>query len=139
MASLIYDSTPDLMAKGTLAFAEDTFRVLLVTAAYTPDKATHTRRSDIVGEVMSDGYSSGGADIAVTVSTDTSLHRTDIALGGAEWPGSTITARGAVYYDSRGGAPEDDELVCYIDFLGDVTSIAGLFKLEPSAVRIANP
>jgi hypothetical protein len=136
--SIAYDSTVDDMAKGTIAFATDSFKVLLVTAAYTPDKAAHARRSDITGEVIGAGYTAGGAAAGVIVTTDLVEHHTDIALGGASWPTSTITAAGAVYYDSRGGPPEDDELVAYIDFGGDIISVSGNFALEPSTVRIQN-
>lgn len=138
MPSVIYDATVDGMAKGSIQFATDAFRVMLVTGAYLPDKAAHARRSDITGEVVGAGYTAGGAPAAVTVTTDLVENRTDIDLDGATWPASTITAAGAVYYDSRGGAPEDDELVAYIDFGGDVSSGSGLFTLQPSTLRIQN-
>jgi hypothetical protein len=138
MPSIIYDSMVDAMASGSIAFATDSFKVLLVNATYTPDKAAHTRRSDINGEVIGDGYTAGGLSIGVVVTTDLVENHTDIALDGATWPASTITARGAVYYDSRGGAPGNDELICYIDFGADIVSSAGNFILEPSTVRIQN-
>lgn len=139
MPSLIYDSMVTLMAQGTIAFAQDAFRVMLVGAAYVPDKTAHTRRGDVTGEVSGSGYVPGGADVAVAVTADAALGTTDVQLGGAEWPASTIEATGAVYYDSRGGAAANDELVAYIDFNGDVVSVSGLFSLEPSTIRITNP
>lgn len=138
MPSLIFEAMVDGMAKGSIQFATDLIRVLLVTGAYVPDKAAHTRRSDVTGEVIGDGYTAGGEVAAVVVVTDLGSNRTDIALGGAAWPHSTITAAGAVYYDSRGGAPEDDELVAYIDFGGDVSSGSGLFTLQLSTMSIQN-
>lgn len=138
MVSLVYDSMVDDMAKGHIAFDSDNFRVMLVTSAYVPDKAAHTRRSDITAEVSGAGYSAAGQDIAVTVSTDTVAERTNIALGGADWPASTITAAGAVYYVRRLGLANQDELVAYIDFGGDIVSVAGSFSLQPSTVRIQN-
>lgn len=138
MPSIVYNSMVDLMAKGTIAFGSDSFKVLLVDSTYVPDKAAHTRRSDVTGEVNGIGYTAGGVAASVTVSTDVVADRTDIGLGGANWPAATVTAAGAVYYDSRGGAPEDDEVVAYIDFNGDVIAVGGLFALESSTVRIQN-
>lgn len=137
MVSLVYDAAIDAMAAGTIAFAADTFRVMLVDATYAPNKATHATRGDVTGEVTGTGYTAGGASIAATV-TSAVDGQTDIGLAGAGWPVSTITARGAVYYDSRGGAASADELVAYIDFGGDIVSVAGLFSLQPSTVRIQN-
>jgi hypothetical protein len=138
MPSVIYSSTVDAIAKGTtIAFATDTFRVILVDDTYVPNKAVHSRRSDVGGEVTGSGYSQGGELVTVNITTDTLLSCTDIALGGAEWPASTIMAAGAVYFDSR-GAPEDDELICYIGFGSNVSSLAGSFRLEPSTLRIQN-
>lgn len=138
MPSIVYDSMVDDMARGTIGFITDSFKVMLVDATYTPDKAVHVRRSDVTGEVAGVGYTAGGAGVTVTVGTDLALNRTDIELGAAQWPSATITAAGAVYYDSRGGPPEDDELVAYIAFGGDVVSVGGLFALELSTVRIQN-
>lgn len=139
MTSFVYDAAVDGMAKGEIAFAVDSFRVLLVSGAYIPNKATHAKRSDVIGEVSGTGYTAGGKAIGVVVVTDLTENRTDISLDGADWPGSTITARGAVYYDNRGGAATDDELIAYIDFNSNVVSISGLFALQPSTVRISNP
>ena len=64
--------------------------------------------------------------------------RIEISLGGASWEASTITARGLVYYKSRGGAPSADELVAYIDFGEDVVSQNGTFAVTASTLRIQN-
>jgi hypothetical protein len=137
MPSIVYDSTVDDMAQGTIAFGVDSFRVMLVTRSYVPDKGGHARRSDITGEVVGAGYTAGGLDIGVLVTTDLVENHTNIELDGANWPTSTITAAGAVYYDSR-GAPENDELIAYIDFGGDAVSAIGNFTLQPSTIRIQN-
>lgn len=139
MSSFVYDAAVDAMAKGQIAFAVDSFRVLLVTSAYAPDKAGHSRRSHVTGEAAGSGYTAGGAAAGVVVVTDLVAGQTDIEFDGADWPASTITARGAVYYDSRGGSASGDELVAYIDFGRNVVSVAGLFALQSSMVRITNP
>src|SRR5262245_20366082 len=137
LPSLIYDSGAEGLALGTVAFGMDNFAVLLVSG-YTPDKAAHTRRSDITGEVTGTGYTAGGAAVTIVIDT-TADDQTDIELGGASWPVSTISATGAVYYDSRGGDPESDELVAFIDFGGAISSLAGTFALQQSTISIHNP
>jgi hypothetical protein len=138
LPSLIYDSGAEGMALGTVAFGMDNFKVLLVTAAYTPDKVAHTRRSDITGEVTGTGYTAGGAAVTIVIDA-TAADVTGIELGGATWPLSTISAAGAVYYDARGGDPVDDDLVCYVDFSGTVSSLAGMFSLQQSTIQLHNP
>lgn len=139
MASLVYNSTVDDLAKGKFAFGLDTIKVMLVGAGYTPNKDTHTKRSDVTGEVSGAGYTAGGATVTTSVALNTTLDRTDVALGGTVWPSSTITAKGGVYYKSRGGAANLDELICYIDFGGDVISMQGAFTLAASQIQINNP
>jgi hypothetical protein len=43
MASLIYNSAIDEMARGDIDFDTDTFKALLVTSAYVPDKDAHLK------------------------------------------------------------------------------------------------
>ena len=54
MASLVYNSIKKEFLDGThnLGSGGDTFNVMLVTSAYTPDIDTHTKRSDITNEVV---------------------------------------------------------------------------------------
>ena len=112
---------------------------MLVTSSYTPNKDTHTKRSDVTNEVAGTGYSSGGTASTVTVSAvDTANDRVTITFGAVSWPTSTITARGAVYYKSRGGASSADELVAYDDFGSDIISTGGTFDLAASVITKQN-
>jgi hypothetical protein len=138
MASLIYNSALDDMARALIDFDNDAFKCLLTTSAYVENKDTHTRRSDVTGEVVGTGYTSGGTAAVVTVTKDTVNDRIDISLGAVSWATATITARKAVYYKSRGGASLADEIVAVIDFGSDVTSTAGTFSLSASTLRIQN-
>ena len=138
MASLIYNSALDDEARGNINFASDTFKCMLVTSSYTPNKDTHTKRSDVTNEVSGTGYSSGGATATFTVTKDTTNDRIDISLGAISLSSSTITAAGAVYYKSRGGASSADEVVAYIDFGGNITSTNGTWALSASTLRIQN-
>ena len=138
MASLIYNHALDNAARGTIDFDTDTFKVMLVTSAYTENKDTHEFRSDVTNEVSGAGYTAGGNTVTVTVTKDDANDRIDISLGGTTWPTSTITARKAVYYKSRGGAATADEIIAVNDFGSDVISTGGTFTLNASTLRVQN-
>jgi hypothetical protein len=139
MASAIYNSFFFDVAKGSIDCDTDTFKMLLVTATYSPNVDTHAKRSDVTNEVANgNGYTTGGQTVTVTVTQDNTNNRVDIGIGNpAGWTSSTITARAGVVYKSRGGASSADELVCYLDFGADVTSTNGTFSVSvTSPVRI---
>lgn len=138
MASVIYTSGLDDAFRSLIDFDADTFKCMLVSSTYAPDKDTHTKRSDVTDEVVGAGYVAGGATATVTVTKDTVNDRIDVSLGAVSWDAATITARGAVYYKSRGGVASADELVAYIDFATDVVSTNGTFSLSASTLRIQN-
>lgn len=138
MASLIYNRTLELWARGSIDFDTDTFKVMLTTSAYAENKDTHDFRDDVTNEVVGTGYTAGGNTAPVTVTLDTVNDRLDITLGGTTWTTSTITARKAVYYKSRGGLSSADELIGVNDFGADVISSAGTFTLNASTFRITN-
>jgi len=139
MASLVYTSYFDDLSRGNVNPATDTYKVMLVTSAYVADKNAHSRRSNVTSEVTGTGYTAGGAATgAPTITKDTTNSRVDVAFPAVSWPSSTITARGAVYYKSRGGANTADELVCYVDFVSDVISSNGTFTMGATTVRIQN-
>lgn len=138
MASLIFNKCLENWAKGNIDFDTDTFKVMLTTSTYTENKDTHAFRSDVTNEVTGTGYTAGGNTVTVTVTLDTVNDRVDISLGGTTWPSSTITARKAVYYKSRGGASTADEVIGVNDFGSDVVSSAGTFTLNASTMRIQN-
>lgn len=130
MASLIYDSCMDDEAKGAIDFDTDTFYGMIVTNAYTPNKGTHTRRSDVTNEVSGTGYTAGGKQVTVTVTKDTSNHRVDISFANLSWTSSTIVGRALVIYKRRGGASSADELVAYVDNGSDVSSNNGTWSFS---------
>jgi hypothetical protein len=138
MPSGIYLPALRNQAVGAIDFDTDTFRVLLTTSAYTEDLDAHDFRNDVTNEVTGTGYTAGGNTVTVTVNAvDTTNNRLDITLGGTTWPSSTITARKAVYYKSRGGASSADELIAVVDFGSDVSTTAGTFTLTASTLRFA--
>jgi hypothetical protein len=138
MASLIYNSAIDDMARGAIDFDTDSFKVLLVTSTYTPDKDTHLKRSSVTNEVSGTGYTAGGVASVCTVTKDTATDKVTLSFAAVSWSTATITARGAVYYKSRGGASSADELVAYVDFGGDVASTGATFSLGSSTITLQN-
>lgn len=133
MASLIYDSCLDDEAKGAIDFDTDSFKAMLVTSTYAPNKGTHTKRSDVTNEVVGTGYVAGGTAVTAAVSKDTVNHRVDVTFSNPSWATSTITARAMVIYKARAGASTADELVAYVDFGADVTSTADTFSVTLSS------
>jgi hypothetical protein len=138
MASLIYNSCNDDMARGAIDFDTDNFRAVLVTSAYTPNKDTHLKRSDITNEVVGAGYSTGGIACACTVTKDTANDRVTLQFAAVSWPNSTITARGCVYCKWRGGAASADEIIAYDDFGLDEISSNGTFSVAASVFTLQN-
>jgi hypothetical protein len=128
MASLIFNSLLDDQARGAVNFGSDSFKAMLVTSAYTPDKDAHTKRSNVTNEVTGTGYTAGGASVTATPALDLTNDRENITFSNPSWANATITARGLVIYKSRGGAATADELVAYVDFGADVTSTGGTFS-----------
>lgn len=138
MASLVYNSAVDDMARGLIDFDSDTFKAMLVTSTYSPNKDTHDKRDDVTNEVTGTGYTAGGTTCAVTVTKDTANDKVTVTLGSVSWSSSTITARGCVYYKSRGGASSADEIVAYNDFGGDVSTTGGTFSVAASTITLQN-
>jgi hypothetical protein len=132
LADVIYNSFKRDVANGSIDLDTDTINVMLVTSAYTPNQDTHTKRSDVTNEVAAGGgYSTGGQSLAgKSVVADNTNNRGVFDANDVTWATSTITARGAVLYKSRGGAASADELIMYVDFLADQSSSGGNFTIQ---------
>lgn len=138
MASLIYNKFLDNVVRGSFNFASDTFKVMLVTSSYTPNKDTHEDRADVTNEVSGTGYTTGGTATTPTITLDTSNDRVDLTFSNVSWASATITARAAVIYKSTGTAA-NDLLVAYVDFGSDVSSTNAAFAVTfSSALRFQN-
>ena len=138
MASLIYNSAIDDMARGAIDYDTDSFKALLVTSAYTPNKDTDLKRSAVTNEVSGTGYTAGGVASVCTVTKDTANDKVTLSFAAVSWASSTITARALVIYKSRGGASSADNLVAYNDFGSDVSSTAGTFSVAASTITLQN-
>jgi len=134
MPSLIYNSCLEDLCKGNIIFGGtgvSTFKAMLVTSAYTPDKDLHLTRTNVGNEVTGTGYTPTGNTATPTVTKDTANDRLDISWSIANWTSATITARAVVIYKSTGTA-STDLLVGYVDFGSDVTSTNGTFAVTLS-------
>jgi hypothetical protein len=138
MASLIYNSAIDDIVRGAIDADTDTFKAMLVTSSYTPNKDTDLKRSAVANEVSGTGYTAGGVTCACTVTKDTANDRVTLQFAAVSWASSTITARALVIYKSRGGASSADELVAYNDFGSNVSSTGGTFSVAASVITLAN-
>jgi hypothetical protein len=139
MASFIYNSALDELARGDIDFDTNTFKAMLVTSGYVANKDIHDFRDDVTNEVpATGGYTAGGVVSTITVTKDTANDKVTIEMGAVSWATSTIIARGLVYYQSRGGASSADELVAYNDFGGDVSSVGGEFAVAASIITLQN-
>lgn len=119
------------LATGSIDLDTDTFKIMLTTSTYTPNQDTHDFRDDVTNEVSGTGYTAGGATLAgVSVTYDAASNQVRVSWTDPTWPSSSITARTAVIYKSRGGASTADELVAYCTEAADVTSTAATFTVD---------
>lgn len=139
MESLIFNSFWEDLARGNIDLDTDTFKAMVVTDAYTPDKDAHTKRSDVTNEASGTGYTAGGQAVTVTVTKDTANDRLDVDISDPSWANATLSGRGIVVYKSRGGAASADELVCSIAAGSDIVSTNGTWSFDvTSPLRVQN-
>ena len=110
----------------------DTDKIALYPSSATLSKSTATYSS--TGEVANgSGYTTGGATLSgfsVTLDTDTAILDWTVD---PTWTTATITARGALIYNST----QDDKAVAVLDFGGDIASTAGTFTVTLPAPAAA--
>jgi len=103
------------------------FKLALYTSSATLD-ATTTAYT-VTNEVSGTSYSAGGGALTnVTPTTSGTTALTDFA--DLTFSSATITARGALIYNSSTTAGTADRAVLVLDFGGDKTSTAGDFTIQ---------
>ena len=101
----------------------DTFKVALYTSSVTLSAATTAYSA--TNEASGTGYTAGGT--ALTNITPTTSGTTAFAdFSNASWTSATITARGALIYNST----DSNKAVLALDFGGDKTSTNGTFEIQ---------
>ncbi len=100
----------------------DTFKIALYTSSAT--LGASTTAYTVSDEVSGTGYTAGGNTLTnVTPTSSGTTAFTDFS--DTTWTTATITARGALIYNSS----ESDQAVCVLDFGSDKTSTAGNFTI----------
>ena len=111
--------------------AADTYKIALYPASATISPSTATYSA--TGEVAGTGYTAGGATLAgFSVSVDTATAILDFTTD-PTWANSTITARGALIYNSTKG----NKAVAVLDFGADISSTNGTFTVTLPAPTAA--
>ena len=108
---------------GTYIPLSDTMKIALYTSTATLDATTtvYTTSNEVVGT----GYTAGGntlAGNAISSSGTTAW----ITFSDSSWTTATITARGALIYDST----RSNAAIAVLDFGSDKTSTAGTFTVQ---------
>lgn len=110
----------------------DTYKIALYTSAATLSAATTAYSA--TNEVSGTGYTAGGATLAgFTTGASGTTAWIDFTTD-PSWPSSTITARGALIYNST----ETNKAVAVLDFGADITSTNGTFTVQFPAADAAN-
>jgi len=105
-------------------FGVDTFKIALYTSSATLD-ATTTAYS-VTNETSGTGYTAGGNTLTVSTTPTSSGTTAFISFNNTTWSTATITARGALIYNSSNA----DKAVAVLDFGSDKTSTAGDFTIQ---------
>jgi hypothetical protein len=104
------------------------YKIALYTSAATIGASTADYTNNTTGEVANGGgYTTGGNTLTVSqVPTDGGSGTTAfISFANTTWSAATITARGALIYNST-----DDTAVAVLDFGSDKISTAGDFTIN---------
>ena len=113
----------------------NTFKIALFTSSATMSASTTAYAT--TNEVSGTGYTAGGntlTNVDPTTSGTTAL--TDFA--DTTWSSSSITARGALIYNSSTTAGAANRAVAILDFGADKTSTSGDFTIQFPAADASN-
>lgn len=113
----------DLLA-GVQDFDTDVFKIALYTSAATLSAATTAYTA--TGEVAAGGgYTTGGNTLTVSVTPTFTGTTAFVSFANTTWSAATITARGALIYNSS----KSNKAVAVLDFGSDKTSTSGDFTV----------
>lgn len=122
------------LMEGVHNFTSHTFKIALYGSSATLSEATTAYSA--TGEISGTGYTAGGNTLSVTgAAVSTSGATAFVDFADSVWGSATITARGAVIYNSSvAGNPS----VAVLDFGADRTVTAGTFTVVFPAADAAN-
>ncbi len=103
-----------------------TFKIALYTSSASLDATTASYTTS--NEVSGTGYSAGGNTLTISTNPTNGGSGTTVFLSfsNTTWTSSTITARGALIYQSGGSNPS----VAVLDFGADKSSSSGDFEIQ---------
>ena len=113
------------LLEGQHNFSSNTFKLALYTSSATLNENTTAYTTS--NEVPSTGnYSAGGNTLTVSVTPTNSGNVAFISFSNTSWANATITANGALIYNSN----LSNAAVCVLAFGGDKTSTNGTFAVN---------
>lgn len=113
------------LLEGQHNFSANTFKLALYTSSATLNE--NTTAYSATNEVPSTGnYSAGGNTLTVSVTPTNSGNVAYISFTNTSWLNATITANGALIYNSN----LSNAAVCVLAFGGDKTSTNGTFAVN---------
>ncbi len=101
----------------------DTFKIALYTSSATLGATTTTY--SVTNEVAGTGYSAGGNTLSVSQTPTSTSTTAWLDFADTTWSASTITANGALVYNST----QSNKAVAVLAFGGDKTSTNGDFTV----------
>lgn len=107
------------------ATTADTFKIALFTSAATLSAAT-TAYSTTNEVATGGGYTAGGNTLTISTAPTTSGTTAFLSFSNSTWSASTITANGALIYNST----QSNKAVAVLAFGGDKSSTSGDFTIQ---------
>jgi len=104
--------------------AADTFYIALYTSLATLDATTTAYSSS--NEVVGAGYTAGGQALTISLAPTSSGTTAYLSFANVSWTSSTITARGALIYNTS----QSNRAVAVLDFGADKISSTGTFQIN---------
>lgn len=118
------DSFKVQLLNGQQNFLANTYKIALYTSSATISNATTAYTSS--GEVASGGgYTTGGNTLTVSTNPTSTGNVAYLSFANSSWNAATITAAGALIYNSSFG----NAAVASLSFGGDKTSTSGTFTV----------
>ena len=114
------------------ATTADTFKIALYTSSAALGEATGTYSTS--NEVVGTGYTAGGNTLSVSTAPTSTGTTAFLSFSNTTWGTATITANGALIYNSTQG----NKAVAVLAFGADKTSTAGDFTIVFPASNASN-
>jgi hypothetical protein len=113
------------LLNGAQNFSSNTFKLALYTSSATLGEGTTAYTTS--GEVASTGnYTAGGNTLTVNVTPTSTGNVAFVSFANTSWANATITANGALIYNST----QSNSAVAILAFGGDKTSTNGTFAVN---------